>query len=285
MKKNKMMRIASVLLIAVLLSTCVISGTFAKYVTSGSVADQARVAKFGVVVTGSGSLFAENYWYVDGLAGNQPSDHTGEGNHDSDTPGLLTVESSDGANLVAPGTQNDTGVTFTLSGTPEVDVKIKLSVVDFKDIYLNAGTYLDMTTSDAKWDTFEFEGNPYRPVVFTLKNGLGETIVSGTIDDVKWYLENVYEVYVDANTNLNAPQYTFTLTWKWAFDGEQVLNGQNVYSAKTVDCADTLLGDLVALRMGAMEDATNETLWGYINDGKAGLDISVKMSLTVTQVD
>ena len=31
MKKNKMMRIASVLLVAVLLSTCAISGTFAKY--------------------------------------------------------------------------------------------------------------------------------------------------------------------------------------------------------------------------------------------------------------
>ena len=43
MKKNTMMRIASVLLVAVLLSTCAISGTFAKYTSqyTGS-ADRAR---------------------------------------------------------------------------------------------------------------------------------------------------------------------------------------------------------------------------------------------------
>lgn len=50
MKKNKIMRIASVLLVAVILTTCAISGTFAKYVTSGSGSDTARVAKFGVTV-------------------------------------------------------------------------------------------------------------------------------------------------------------------------------------------------------------------------------------------
>ena len=51
MKKNFMMRAASVLLVAVMLTTCAISGTFAKYVTSDSGSDFARVAKFGVTVT------------------------------------------------------------------------------------------------------------------------------------------------------------------------------------------------------------------------------------------
>ena len=46
MKKNKMMRIASALLVAVILTTCAISGTFAKYVTSTPGSDSARVAKF-----------------------------------------------------------------------------------------------------------------------------------------------------------------------------------------------------------------------------------------------
>ncbi len=46
MKKNKMMRLASVLLVAVLLSTCAISGTFAKYTSSTSGSDTARVAKW-----------------------------------------------------------------------------------------------------------------------------------------------------------------------------------------------------------------------------------------------
>lgn len=48
MKKNKMMRIASVLLVAVLLSTCAISGTFAKYTTSDTKSSSARVAKWDI---------------------------------------------------------------------------------------------------------------------------------------------------------------------------------------------------------------------------------------------
>lgn len=48
MKKNKFMRIASVLLIVTLLSTSVISGTFAKYTTEAEGSDSATVAKWGV---------------------------------------------------------------------------------------------------------------------------------------------------------------------------------------------------------------------------------------------
>ncbi len=48
MKKNKTMRLASGLLVAVLLTTCAISGTFAKYTSEFSGSDAARVAKFTV---------------------------------------------------------------------------------------------------------------------------------------------------------------------------------------------------------------------------------------------
>ena len=67
MKKNKMMRIASVLLVAVLLSTCAIFGTFAKYTTSVTSQDSARVAYWGfqssnsIDITG---LFATTYGNV-----------------------------------------------------------------------------------------------------------------------------------------------------------------------------------------------------------------------------
>ena len=47
MKKNKAMRLASALLVLTLLTTCVISSTFAKYVTSANSSDSARVAKWG----------------------------------------------------------------------------------------------------------------------------------------------------------------------------------------------------------------------------------------------
>ena len=50
MKKNRMMRLASVLLVCVLLTTSVISGTFAKYTSSATATDSARVAKWSILV-------------------------------------------------------------------------------------------------------------------------------------------------------------------------------------------------------------------------------------------
>ena len=48
MKKNVMMRVASALLVAVLMTTCAISGTFAKYTSSKTDSDSARVAVWGL---------------------------------------------------------------------------------------------------------------------------------------------------------------------------------------------------------------------------------------------
>lgn len=46
MKKNMIMRFASLLLVVTLLSTCAISGTFAKYTSSATGSDTATVAKW-----------------------------------------------------------------------------------------------------------------------------------------------------------------------------------------------------------------------------------------------
>ena len=61
-----MMRLASVLLVAVLLSTCAIFSTFAKYVTVAEGSDAARVARWGFTTTSLNfeNLFAESYTNV-----------------------------------------------------------------------------------------------------------------------------------------------------------------------------------------------------------------------------
>ena len=62
MRKNRMMRAASALLVAVLMTTCTISGTFAKYVTEASGGDTARVAQWGVSVSAqTDEVFGEKY--------------------------------------------------------------------------------------------------------------------------------------------------------------------------------------------------------------------------------
>lgn len=53
MKKNRMMRLASILLVCVLLTTSVISGTYAKYISTASGDDTARVAKWSIEVNGT----------------------------------------------------------------------------------------------------------------------------------------------------------------------------------------------------------------------------------------
>ena len=66
MKKNTVMRVLSLILVLTLMSTCAISSTFAKYVTKAEGEDQARVAKWGVVVSVEGSTFATQYKTTDG---------------------------------------------------------------------------------------------------------------------------------------------------------------------------------------------------------------------------
>ena len=268
MKKNKMMRVASVLLVAVLLTTSVISGTFAKYVTSGEVGDSARVAKFGVTIAGSGSLFDVNYFNT--ILGNTPAGNTAD-----DMNSVLTVESSNGEKVVAPGTKNDTGLSLALSGAPEVDVKVTLAIEEgSKDIWLLGGAtnfYPDRTTA-ALGDAFLNE-ETYYPIVYTLKLG-AFVLKSGTLGEIKTFLES-YSLYVDANTTMAGSDYTYTLTWAWDFDDD----GDGTY-----DKQDTLLGDIAAFRTGNTCQIPNDgpelTEGAHYN-----IDTNVKISVTVTQVD
>ena len=100
LKNNRTMRAAVLLLALVLITSCFVGGTFAKYVTSGDAADLARVAKWGVTVTAheTGDVFAKAY----------------------DT----TVKSSSSDKVVAPGTKKENATLVTLSGKPEVAVNV-----------------------------------------------------------------------------------------------------------------------------------------------------------------
>ena len=63
MKKNAMLKIAAILLVAVLLTTCAISTTFAKYVTNTAdyAPSEARVAKWGLTFTSiNADIFTAN---------------------------------------------------------------------------------------------------------------------------------------------------------------------------------------------------------------------------------
>ena len=264
MKKNKSMRLAGGLMIATMLSTSIVSGTYAKYVTSDNAEDSARVAKFGVTVTASGSLFDKTYMSVGG--GNTPGGTTAD---TGDT--TLTVESSNADNLVAPGTKNTEGITFVIAGTPEVDVKLDVVVDEVKEVFLNAKTDLpDMTTGkvDDKFDNTD----DYYPVKFTLTQDTGTEVTlvnGGKLSDVEDALEKISRYINVSDKDLSETIGTLNLTWEWDFDASGV---------GTYDKQDTLLGDLAA-GTTLVPDTTLTANTDYC------LDESIKISISVTQVD
>lgn len=253
MKNNKNVKVMCGLLVLVLLTTCVIGTTLARYTTSDSASDSARVAKWGVKFNISGADLFDNEYNVT----------------ESNNVGAVSVSAS--TNLVAPGTSSanqadGSGSTvFTITGTPEVAVKIETVMSGITEVFLAAGTYADETTS-AAGDYFTL-AEDYYPVVFTLRqigdaNGdLANAVVVGTgkLDDIREALAAYTGAEYKPNTDLGA---RFELTWEW------VINGN--------DKADTVLGNLAA---GNSEN----------NNLVAGTNYSVNtaytITLTATQID
>ena len=238
MKKNKMMRLASVLLVLTLLSTSVISGTFAKYTTQDSASDKARVAKWGVELQVVGNLYGDTY--KDTIV--------------NDT--TLTVKSSetvDGklVDVVAPGTKNDEGFTFSLNGTPEVSSKIK-ATISHENIYLTAGEYGVMvpvasgTINEANYNEFS---NLYVGTTGSY------TAAGSTYDSTANYY--TLEDYVNLSATYYPVEYTL-------IGGTDDISYNNPTSAGAI-AVDTMatLSDLIAGQIGSIVDT--ETV---VSDGK-----------------
>lgn len=257
MKKNKAMRAAGALFVATMLTTSMVSGTYAKYITEGRAADQARVAKFGVQIKAGGDIFKDEY----------STDDTTYG-------GSLTVQSSGDMNgitkVVAPGTEGD-GFKFAITGVPEVAVRVDIDVTQAKDIQLPAGSWSDMTTDDNEFFTLSYA---YNPVVWTLNKGKTAVVDKKSISEInQYFVDNAKDFEFGPGQNLEDALNEYTLTWSWAFGGDQEING-HTFDAKIVDQADTVLGDLAA----------NEGMVAQKESGYS-TEIDAKIKITVTQID
>lgn len=208
MKKNIMMRVASALFVSVLLSTCAISNTFAKYVSTGSSENSARVAKWGVTVTGTPDMFANEYTKDD----------------NSFTLATNTVVSTE--DVVAPGT-GGTMTKFSITGTPEVAVRVnftgELELGDnWKD---NNDSYycpIEITVGDTT-----FKGTSYASAS-EFENAVNDKIATFSKD---------YAANTDLSTiGADAP----SISWAWAFEDNDDVNKD------VKDVKDTYLGNQAA---------------------------------------
>lgn len=218
-KTGKTMRVAGLLLALVLVTSCFVGGTFAKYVTSGRGDDSARVAKFGVKITANGATFAREY-----------------ATDDKSVSGTIanSVVSSDNSKLVAPGTKGDM-VSMTLTGTPEVAVWVQ---------------YTATLTLNDKWK--DADGNFYCPLQFKIPEYDAETqtwgkvVVDGTTFDNAEALRrevenriNAFSATYKAGTSLDSltaeDHKAPSVSWEWPFHHDDAS-----------DIKDTYLGDQAA---------------------------------------
>ncbi len=209
-KKNWTMRAAVLMLALVLITSCFVGGTFAKYVTSGEGSDTARVAKFGVKITANGTTFAKEYK-----------------TDDTNVSGTITksVISSDDKNLVAPGTKGEM-VKMQLSGKPEVAVKVEYTA---KTIELKGWTLEDSSF--------------YCPLVFKVNGTDIDGKKYSKADDLQEAIKDAIEGYsknYEPNKDLTKVKTdSLALSWDWPFSTTNDDNSNN-------DEKDTYLGNQAA---------------------------------------
>lgn len=249
-KKHWTLRAAGLLFALVLITSCFVSGTFAKYVTTGGGHESARVAKFGVTMSvANDKAFKQTYdTDNDSISGTISKSVEYSGNGDE--------------NLVAPGTKGSEPVVLSIKGTPEVAVNVKIAA-EGHDVFLKAGEYLNLTTA-ADGDKFNL-ATDYYPITYTLtKNGAAAPVVTGKLDAIIDYLNGLSKDY-PANTDLTSAIGELTLSWEWKFD-DTIANK---------DQADTLLGTLAASGPNSLG----------VNIENYSPQVLLILTATVTQID
>ena len=227
MKKNRIMRIASFVLVLTLLSTCAISGTFAKYTVSSEDADIAQVAKWGVTVsvlagTADSNAFAANYATTD----------TTTYNGANSVEGTATTI----VDRVAPGTSG-TLATIAISGAPEVAVKMDYVIdLELENWTINTSEFYCPIVFAVNGTEVKMDANntDMAKLEEALEDAIAAAIENGD-NDMDDATDTQYTENVAANASLAK---NVTVTWAWDFDAS---------GAGTNDAKDTLLGDAATM--------------------------------------
>ncbi len=256
MEKNKSLRAASGLFILVLVTTCIIGATFAKYTTTGTANDMARVAKWGVSINMStdddNGIFKTTYATDD------------ENVKTTINNSVVAVTKTDNTQdkVVAPGTTGST--TFTISGTPEVAFKLTAGVDIVSTIKVTKDA--DCTMGSGKFEKTEVKVQPtvdYEPIKFKIEKkgadgsfqplktdaATGEISDTGTdaaenlsLAQLEAALESLSVVH-EANSNVNE-EYKITWTWPFETSFNSWKNDEGYKSSyANADVLDTYLGN------------------------------------------
>lgn len=222
MKKNRMMRLASILLVCVLLTTSVISGTFAKYTTEVNSDDKARVAYWGFQSSNSmdiTGLFKDVYGNVDSINGDD---------------------------VIAPGTTGSADFTFAWDedvsayGSPVAVTGPEVSY----NFAIKVDAVCDPLIKKNKSITWSLD-NKLAPAVNGFEEGSFDALIvairklSGSQGGQQVYGPNTLPDAFSENDDKH------TISWTWA------INGSNTYEVDgetlTQDQYDTYMGNAANL--------------------------------------
>lgn len=211
---SKKMQILGILMVAVVITSYSVSGTYAKYVSKIDLSDEARVAKWEIGLSDEEnmktlSLFKKSYTF--------------------DNDGIV-VESLKDDKVVAPGTHGQ--YTFALSGTLETAFTLTVNATLDDNIVLPAGTVYE---EDGVEKTLQ---DDYAPIQYSLD---GTTWMNA--EALQTELNALYST--DGSKNVYAPQTIegkgeVTIYWKWAFDATDTAVADGFTPNNTLD---TLLGN------------------------------------------
>lgn len=261
MKKNWTTRVAVALLALTMITSCFVGSTFAKYVTKAQGEDNARVAKWGVLVGIDGNAFDTQY---------QTHDTNGY-------EGQFSVVSSNENKVVAPGTSSadlEQTLVGTVSGTPEVAARYAMTG-SVTDVVLPAGTYTDYTNLVETNGTYGYTGTftlakDYSPVKWNL-------VISNPNQELN--VADALYAHLPANLLQAAENYGLTPTGCSFFDAVRILKkvaSNDVYK-QVVEAA---LGEVVSGGSNfqlEVDDEGNFTL-SYDFDPNTEMDFTFTLS-------
>lgn len=192
MKKNKIMRFASALLVLAMLTTCVISGTFAKYTTSTTGTDKARVAYWGFDQDASTTIDLFDGTYTNVKASGEVDGFS---------------------NVVAPGTSKTS--TFAFGYTNYKTDKITAPEVAY--------TFTVNPTITGDYDELD-ANNSFK---WTLQKGSETAVEYNTVDALLAAIKELSGDPSGAKTYkagqlpaaFTSADETYTIGWNWAFEG------------------------------------------------------------------
>lgn len=238
--------ILSILVVAVIITSFAVSGTYAKYTTSESITDKARVAKWDFTVGDIETidLFKSSYM--------------------TDADGYSYVSADE--KVVAPGTSGE--YTFSIGGTAETNFRLGLSlgVDSYNNVKLTSTTTTTVPGEDGTETTETTTVVDYDPLRFSYSQDADGNDIWLTFDELKDALKDVAsdKVYAAGET----ASAELTIKWKWAFDNTEA-DAAHIDNTK-----DTLLGNAIA----KATDATSD-------EYKVMLTISVSAVQTKEQAD